>query len=44
MVDLVGHFEKIEQDWKYLREKYGLPELPHQNRSKHVDLSYSLHT
>jgi hypothetical protein len=37
MVDFVGHFEQIEKDWAFLREKYGLPELPHQNRSSHVD-------
>jgi len=37
MVDFIGHFEQIEQDWNYLREEYGLPELPHQNRSQHVD-------
>jgi len=37
MVDFVGHFEKIEKDWNYLREKHGLPELPHQNRSQHTD-------
>lgn len=37
MVDFVGHFEQIEHDWSFLREKFGLPELPHQNRSRHVD-------
>jgi hypothetical protein len=37
MVDFVGHFEQLEQDWNFLREKFGLPELPHQNRSRHVD-------
>ncbi len=37
MVDFVGHFEQIEQDWNYLRVEYGLPELTHQNRSQHVE-------
>jgi chondroitin 4-sulfotransferase 11 len=37
MVDFVGHFEQLEQDWGLLREKFGLPALPHQNRSQHVD-------
>lgn len=37
MVDFVGHFERLEQDWDSLREKFGLPELPHQNPSRHVD-------
>lgn len=37
MVDFVGHFERLEQDWEYLRKKFNLPQLPHQNRSHHVD-------
>jgi hypothetical protein len=37
MVDFVGHFEQLDQDWGLLREKFGLPALPHQNRSSHVD-------
>ena len=37
MVDFVGHFEQLYKDWDFLREKFGLPELPHQNRSAHVD-------
>ena len=37
MVDFVGRFEQLEQDWNLLRQKFGLPGLPHQNRSSHVD-------
>ena len=37
MVDFIGHFEQLEQDWDLLREKFGLPELPHQNKSRHAD-------
>jgi len=37
MVDFVGHFEQLEQDWNFLRDKLGLPELPHQNRSNHIN-------
>ena len=37
MVDFVGRFERLEQDWNFLQEKFGLPGLPHQNRSRHVD-------
>ena len=37
MVDYVGRFECLERDWDMLMEKFGLPQLPHQNRSRHVD-------
>jgi hypothetical protein len=37
MVDFVGHFEQLNKDWDFLRERFDLPELPHQNRSQHVD-------
>ena len=37
MVDFVGRFEELEQDWNFLQKKFGLPVLPHQNRTNHVD-------
>jgi hypothetical protein len=37
MVDFVGHFETLEKDWNSLREKFELPPLPHQNKSRHAD-------
>ena len=37
MVDFVGHFERLDEDWSVVREKTGLPELPHHNKSRHVD-------
>ena len=35
MVDFVGRFETLQTDWGSLRERFGLPPLPHQNRSRH---------
>jgi hypothetical protein len=37
MVDFVGHFETLKQDWAYIQDKTGLPALPHQNKSRHAD-------
>lgn len=37
MVDFVGRYERIQQDWSSLGERFGLPGLPHHNRSAHVD-------
>jgi hypothetical protein len=36
MVDFVGHFETLQSDWNHLRERFGLPALPHHNRSRHA--------
>ncbi|MEH6557728.1 MAG: sulfotransferase family 2 domain-containing protein [Oceanicoccus sp.] len=33
IADFVGKFENMEEDWKFIAEKFGLPELAHQNRS-----------
>ena len=37
MVDFVGHFETLQDDWNSLRGRFDLPALPHQNKSRHVD-------
>lgn len=33
LVDHIGRFEYMAADWKVLAERYGLPPLPHKNRS-----------
>lgn len=37
MVDFVGHFEQLQDDWHKLQAGHELPELPHENRSRHAD-------
>jgi hypothetical protein len=37
MVDFVGRYETLQADWGSLRERFGLPQLPHHNRSRHAD-------
>ena len=37
MVDFIGHFETLEEDWAQLSERFGFPALPHYNRSAHND-------
>lgn len=52
--DFIGHFERLEQDWEIIRQKYPLPALPHRNATpvddwrdyydlKTVDLVYKLY-
>jgi hypothetical protein len=33
IADIVGKFETISDDWKKISEQYGLPDLPHKNKS-----------
>jgi hypothetical protein len=33
VVDYVGKFERMSEDWKYLSDKFNLPDLPHKNKS-----------
>jgi hypothetical protein len=33
VVDFIGRFESLERDWAVVRERFGLPVLPHYNRS-----------
>ena len=35
MVDFIGRFERLAQDWDQLRQRYSLGPLPHENRSPH---------
>jgi hypothetical protein len=35
LVDFVGRYEQLTQDWSDLRQRTGLGELPHYNRSPH---------
>ena len=37
MVDFVGHFENLENDWQHLSERFNFPALPHYNHSSHSD-------
>jgi len=38
LVDFVGHYEKLQEDFNFLRQKLNIPEsLPHLNRSQHKD-------
>lgn len=34
-VDFIGRFETLERDWQRVRQRFGLPELVHYNRSPH---------
>jgi len=34
-VDFIGRFENLSSDWESVRERFGLPELEHYNRSPH---------
>jgi hypothetical protein len=36
VVRFVGHFERLEDDWKALMDRFGLPELPKRNVSSHA--------
>jgi hypothetical protein len=33
VVDFIGRFERLEEDWDVLRERFGLPALPQRNVS-----------
>jgi hypothetical protein len=47
LVDFVGRYETLQQDFEFLRQKLGIPEeLPHLNRSHHHDYHsyYNEHT
>jgi hypothetical protein len=33
IVDYIGHFENMNEDWQVLVDKFGLPSLPHRNKS-----------
>jgi hypothetical protein len=35
VVDFIGRFERLEEDWETVRERFGLPPLAHYNRSPH---------
>ncbi len=37
VLDSLGHFETLHDDWRELRERFDLPALPHQNKSPHRD-------
>lgn len=33
LVDYIGHFENLGEDWQFIADQYGLPRLPHKNKS-----------
>ncbi len=33
LVDHIGHFENLNEDWQHIADQYGLPLLPHKNKS-----------
>lgn len=35
--DFIGRFERLEQDWDLIRQKYPLPDLPHRNATPKDD-------
>ena len=35
VVDFLGRFENLEDDWEQIRRRFDLPALPHYNRSPH---------
>lgn len=37
MVDFVGRYERLQQDWATLQQRFGFGPLPHENRSRHKD-------
>ena len=37
VVDYIGKFENMAEDWTVLAKKYGLPDLPHKNKSTKSD-------
>jgi len=39
VVDFIGRFERLEQDWSAIRDRFGLPPLGHHNRSPHPHFS-----